>query len=119
MKQTVMKKWVKALRSGKYTQGKNALHTRAGGYCCLGVLCDLAAQEGKGKWEGTTDDGDQKFLDRKGNHESSYLPIVVQDWAGVNSKNPVACGVLLSGMNDEGRSFGEIADVIEKNWRTL
>ena len=34
------RKWVDALRSGKYQQGFGALKTKAGGYCCLGVLCD-------------------------------------------------------------------------------
>lgn len=34
------RKWVDALRSGKYQQGFGSLKTKAGGYCCLGVLCD-------------------------------------------------------------------------------
>ena len=32
-------KWVAALRSGEYTQGRYSLITEDGGYCCLGVLC--------------------------------------------------------------------------------
>ena len=31
--------WIAALRSGEYTQGRGALKTGDGGYCCLGVLC--------------------------------------------------------------------------------
>ena len=42
MDQPIKKKWVNALLSGKYKQGKNALnHSRR--YCCLGVAvkaCD-------------------------------------------------------------------------------
>lgn len=34
-------KWVKALRSGKYKQGKGVLCDR-GKHCCLGVLCRVA-----------------------------------------------------------------------------
>ena len=34
-------KWVEALRSGKYTQARGALHRKDGSYCCLGVLCSL------------------------------------------------------------------------------
>ena len=35
------KKWVRALRSGKYKQGREWL--RAGDtFCCLGVACELA-----------------------------------------------------------------------------
>jgi hypothetical protein len=39
------KKWVEALRSGKYKKGRGALKNR-GRYCCLGVLCDI----GPTKW---------------------------------------------------------------------
>lgn len=35
------KMWVKALRSGKYKQGKGMLKSKDGEYCCLGVACDL------------------------------------------------------------------------------
>ena len=48
----VIKRWVKALRSGKYKQGLGALKaTDSEGkprYCCLGVLCDLHAKKTKG-----------------------------------------------------------------------
>lgn len=39
------RKWIDALRSGKYKQGKSNLARRAGDtieYCCLGVLCEIA-----------------------------------------------------------------------------
>ena len=42
LKKSVKKDWVKALRSGDYKQGKAFLH-RDGKFCCLGVLCELAA----------------------------------------------------------------------------
>lgn len=35
-----IKKWVKALRSGKYKQGYGLLETDAG-HCCLGVACRI------------------------------------------------------------------------------
>lgn len=34
------KRWVAALRSGKYKQGKGTL-LAGGKYCCLGVLCEI------------------------------------------------------------------------------
>lgn len=37
--------WLDALESGEYTQTKGKLHTDAG-YCCLGVLCDVAVKAG-------------------------------------------------------------------------
>ena len=40
------KKWIEALRSGKYKQGKNRLHrAEDNSYCCLGVLCEVAGFE--------------------------------------------------------------------------
>ena len=42
----VKAKWVAALRSGDYKQGRNALRTHDDHFCCLGVLCDLAVKEG-------------------------------------------------------------------------
>jgi hypothetical protein len=36
-------KWVKALRSGRYKQGRTQLHNpKNNTYCCLGVLADVA-----------------------------------------------------------------------------
>ena len=32
-------RWIAALRSGEYIQGRYNLRTREGHYCCLGVLC--------------------------------------------------------------------------------
>lgn len=34
------RRWVEALRSGEYRQGRMALQS-GGEYCCIGVLCDV------------------------------------------------------------------------------
>lgn len=39
-----LKKWIAALDSGKYKQGKNNLHNECG-YCCLGVGCEVLIPE--------------------------------------------------------------------------
>lgn len=41
MKADLKAKWLEALRSGKYEQGRGAL-LDGGKYCCLGVLCEVA-----------------------------------------------------------------------------
>jgi hypothetical protein len=41
MKASLKRKWVEALRSGKYQQGTCRLRTRENGYCCLGVLAKV------------------------------------------------------------------------------
>ena len=45
MNKEVKKKWVDALRSGEYAQGRSSLRDHDE-YCCLGVLCELAVKEG-------------------------------------------------------------------------
>ena len=40
MDPVLKKKWVAALRSGKYKQGKEVLRD-GDRYCCLGVLCEV------------------------------------------------------------------------------
>src|ERR1700680_3265817 len=46
MKLTITKKWVKALRSGKYKQHRGDLvGPKGNSFCCLGVLTDLYCKE--------------------------------------------------------------------------
>ncbi len=40
MNKKLKSKWVAALRSGKFKQGRSALYER-GRYCCLGVLAEI------------------------------------------------------------------------------
>jgi len=44
----LQKKWIKALRSGKYKQGRNYLRTNKNEFCCFGVLCDIS--EDNAEW---------------------------------------------------------------------
>ena len=50
-REEVVKRWVAALRSGEYKQTQGQLWS-GDGFCCLGVLCDLAAKDGGPQWEG-------------------------------------------------------------------
>jgi hypothetical protein len=101
----VIKLWIKALRSGKYKQTIGSLRNSKG-FCCLGVLCDLASKDGGPKWEqgyGTnmSFDGHQCLLPNPIHH-------FVFDAA--ESHDPRG----LVRDNDSGRSFAEIADRIER-----
>jgi hypothetical protein len=40
IKKSDIKKWVKALRSGEYSQCRDQLQTTSG-HCCLGVACEV------------------------------------------------------------------------------
>ena len=50
MKQEIKQQWITALRSGNYPQGRGYLRRidddGKEGYCCLGVLCELAVNAG-------------------------------------------------------------------------
>ena len=39
------KKWVEALRSGEYEQGKEFLQCGSS-FCCLGIACEVASKNG-------------------------------------------------------------------------
>jgi hypothetical protein len=126
MKQAIMKKWVKALRSGEYPQGRGQLLDEKGGYCCLGVLCDLAMMEG-------VTDFTPKGIPNRNKYGGSYefLPTEVKKWAGMKTENgslrnieiETPWGYTVSSLtefNDEMKyDFDKLADVIEENWRKL
>ncbi len=104
------KKWVAALRSGKYEQTTGRLHLKGDGYCCLGVACDLFAKENKiviseDHWTGG--------VDIKYNGDSQLLPTPVRNWLGLASGRGNFDDDCLSCRNDRGASFKEIADIIE------
>jgi hypothetical protein len=96
------KKWVEALRSGKYEQGKNKLRSNDGKqFCCLGVLCQLAAPR---KWVNC---GGAYF------HESGQSIAPLKVWSKVVGNSNLK-QTRLSALNDSGASFSEIADEIER-----
>lgn len=111
MNQRIKELWIKALRSGEYTQSHHALRTESG-YCCLGVLCDLASKEGIGEW--ITVEGKKIFRLKDGRRMADELPSDVILWAGVSGRNPDTKGGSLARLNDNGATFGEIADIIEQ-----
>lgn len=110
-------KWLEALRSGNYNQGKH--HLRVGGnFCCLGVLCDLTPLA-KFEMEYDEDSGEKLVW-----HAEFLVPNTRKSLADDLPPLPFCEAVGISAnhlerlwqMNDnEGKSFPEIADYIEKN----
>jgi len=102
-------KWVEALRSGKYKQGKRALRTGRDKpendlFCCLGVLCDLIAPE---LWD--------RSCGRHDGYESLPSPRVMR-LAELFEKLVRNAAVLNDGtFNKASLTFPEIADWIEAN----
>lgn len=103
-------KWVEALRSGEYKQGKGYLKTDIG-FCCLGVLCDLHSKETnlQSNWDVRHTTLINHYL--YGNNFGSLPPRVVI-WSGFNSQ---LVEDVLAKMNDhDNYTFKQIADYIEK-----
>ena len=113
MNEQIKKEWLEALRSKEYQQGTHVLKSGVNNFCCLGVLCDLHRKKHEGnEWE-YRDGSSFYFCERQ------VLPVDVIKWAYLNDENPTIAGFEKEGfsslaeLNDNGKSFEEIADVIE------
>lgn len=95
--------WVRALRSGAFTQAKYALRNKEG-MCCLGVACELYDPTAWKAEEG----GHFKFQD-----ENGVPPNSVQEFFGLKTDAGEFDKNSLASENDNGKSFAEIADIIE------
>ena len=136
MKKDIAKLWTKALRSGKYKQGKYTLRNHDNSFCCLGVLCDLYNKEQKKKKKKTLNV--VKINDKvegkcyKYGCSTSYLPAIVREWAGMKTtKGEFKSTTILrepgysdwyhlAGLNDgdyhiKQKSFKQIAKIIDDN----
>ena len=117
MNKAIKKQWIKALRSGEYKQNQGALRD-GDSFCCLGVLCNLHAQahpEIAEKQESKLSYmGSQQLMHRE-----------VADWAGIPGHLRVfngitvdvklPSGISLAELNDMGKSFKQIANLIDRH----
>ena len=124
MDPNVKQLWLTALRSGEYTQCQSALNTN-GSYCCLGVLCEVAVGQGLEVEVTTTAHrvGNGEIYSYKSyNGETGTLPTVVKEWAGLPNVNPITTEKVavyrqtLAELNDQGHTFAQIADIIERDF---
>lgn len=125
MKPGIKRRWIEALTSGKYKQGRDQLKSPESEYCCLGVLCDLYRRSTeRGEWSTSPIDGSPFFRVTRGEEISEYdvlPPETVLAWAGLDDE----AISLLTTANDgqtpggtqwvtEGRfSFVDIATLID------
>ncbi|HEV8263241.1 MAG TPA: hypothetical protein VGQ19_21085 [Burkholderiales bacterium] len=98
----VKRKWIEALRSGRYQQTQKALRNDDG-YCCLGVLCDLVDPAG---WSPSTIiRGEMNHDGETGMPSDKLTDSIDLEWGKAEA---------LAELNDKGKSFAEIADYIER-----
>lgn len=98
MNTEIKSKWIKALRSGAYTQAVGELRNtnKEGSFCCLGVLVDILEPN---KWK-----------DKE--HQFSHCGLLSEDFCReISLSNHLMSH--LAEMNDDGVSFANIADLIE------
>lgn len=105
MNREIKQKWISALKSGKYTQGKGYLKiTSSAGnhYCCLGVLCEVMEIPSYKPYKLTASSFDEN---------TATLSTSLLSKAGLTDENQTD----LINMNDEANySFSQIADFIEE-----
>lgn len=131
MDPALKKRWVEALRSGKYAQAREALRKYEGGeiagYCCLGVLCDVIDPKG---WDAEREDdvgdiyvfphrlamNDDESLD---DDEAEHLGISVETMHALMKMNDGRLGWSHEKRDavfiEPPKSFDEIATYIEEN----
>lgn len=124
MSSDVRDRWVAALRSGRFVQGRLRLTTVRDDvtrHCCLGVLCELALEAGV---ELTVKERELSTGARRRTYDNitSYPPDAVLAWAGLDVPDPsvtvpfdgVGRSFRLSDLNDDLYwTFTQIADVVE------
>jgi hypothetical protein len=125
MKEDIKQKWITALESGEYKQGKDRLKSNKG-FCCLGVLCDIHSEmTGEGNWVDEKVDNEEKldgvqYYKTSNGESSALLPDVVKDWAGLDSNSPrykVGNELKhLATINDRGTPFKSIANIIREEF---
>ena len=119
-----VQKLVDALRSGEFSQGKGHLHTNEG-FCCLGVACEIYRRETDlGEWVDHKPTYKAFKLPEKESHltgtniagVTAILPAEVARWFGFSTTTGIYHeNSSLANDNDIGKTFAEIADIIENN----
>lgn len=114
MKAKLKEKWLKALRSGDYHQGRTRLRDIHDQFCCLGVLCDMSS---KGSWRRDQHDTISYRFELKGTDNEPLTAMMgsLHQYALKEFGLSSSAEITLIRMNDHGESFEEIADWIEEN----
>jgi hypothetical protein len=107
----IKKRWLEALRSGKYKQGKKLLRSYNNEFCCLGVLQDLVEPD---EWILRIEEFSRhvpRYCYQTTDAYWSQLSREVLEHVNLSKTDMITLSVL----NDNGISFEEIAQWIEEN----
>jgi len=116
MKIELRDKWIKALRSGRYTQATGKLQKvdnegEVIGNCCLGVLCRVA------RFKPVEDIDTGGIYFKKGDLQTGYAYFTNKtiNYFGLSNETVVNLTSMNDGFDEQPKSFNEIADWIENN----
>lgn len=106
-------KWVEALESGEFEQGKRKLQT-GDAFCCLGVACVVYERE----------TGERLTRNSIGSIYGTTLNTSVgggdvREWLGLRKHHGAFDGGILIDLNDKGKTFPEIAAIIRSEPKGL
>lgn len=104
-----IQKWCDELRSGKYSQTKNALNNSAG-FCCLGVACKVFIPKNKQRISFGHIDG---FLPDDQKNSPKWLKNISNDFQQLTGKDLYRLNDGDTAINLQNYSFNEIADLLE------
>lgn len=106
MNEDIKKDWVKALRSGKYSQGSGKLkiHYRDA-FCCLGVLCEIHPKVRLG------DDG---YYFEGDNYDFNMISALSKKFMEEVKLHDNEMQYLIEMNDTKGFDFKRIADYIER-----
>lgn len=117
MNAAVKAQWLRALRSGEWTQITEILGDTGKGRCCLGVLADVCGVgwhqvKGDPQIESGNLRNDHRYYEFVGGDRDQLPTPEFAESVGLSHRHLQH----LAGMNDEGQSFEEIATHIENNY---
>lgn len=113
---SLKRKWIAALRSGKFKQGSGDLYDD-GSYCCLGVLAKVQGAKVVNNDRLVRNGKDVRKDHQSKGHKMEFLD--KQFCAGLHTKTQQRLGNMNDGKGaylGKRKSFAEIADFIEKNY---
>ena len=113
---TVKERWLAALRSGDYKQGKDSLKTEANTFCCLGVLCDVVKDDLGAYWSEVEPGAWRKsFMVDGVYYNTEYPPYEVNELIPTLTMGQRSTLIRMNDTAGSVNTFAVIADYIEEN----
>lgn len=128
MNEEIKERWLARLESGEIKQTRQYLGRPSGSRCCLGVLCDIAVEDGiidPPVVRTMKNYGDEKpptnYLEYDG--QTGGLPQSVVEWAGLNNsdemgeyydKDGMVMGDLATRNDTSKYNFKKIAKIVRE-----